>query len=58
MPNETMKPVFRLEVIQMTEVPFLKQKRGLFLSFATLGLTLAELPDLVMLTVQGFVAEP
>jgi hypothetical protein len=30
----------------------------LFLAFGTLGLTLAELPDLVMLTVQGFVAEP
>jgi hypothetical protein len=53
-----MKPVFLLEVIQMTVVPFLTQKSWLFLAFGTLGLTLAELPALVMLTVQGFVAEP
>ena len=57
-PNEIMKPVFLLEVIQMTVVPLLTQKSWLFLAFGTLGLTLAELPDLVMLTVQGFVAEP
>jgi len=53
-----MKPVFLLEVIQMTLVPFLTQKSWLFLAFGTLGLTLAELPALVMLTVQGLVAEP
>jgi hypothetical protein len=57
-PKEIIKPVFLLEVIQMTLVPFLTQKSWLFLAFGTLGLTLAELPDLVMLTVQGFVAEP
>jgi hypothetical protein len=36
----------------------LTQNSWLFLAFGTLGLTLAELPALVMLTVQGFVAEP
>jgi hypothetical protein len=53
-----MNPVFLLEVIHTTVVPFLMQKSWLFLALGIPGLTLAELPDLVTSIVQGDVAEP
>src|SRR5664279_1847630 len=57
-PNETMNPVFLFEVIQTTVVPALTQKNWLFFALGTPGLTLDELPDLVMSTVQGAAVEP
>src|SRR5215813_7681364 len=57
-PNETIKPVFLFEVIHTTWVPALMQKNWLFFALGTPGFTLEELPDLVMSTVQGAVADP
>jgi len=53
-----MNPVFLLEVIHTTVVPFLMQKNWLFLALGMPGFTLEELPALVMSTVHGAEAEP
>jgi hypothetical protein len=57
-PNDTMNPVFLFEVIHTTVVPALTQKNWLFLAFGISGLTLDELPALVISTVQGAEADP
>jgi hypothetical protein len=57
-PNDTVNPWFLLELIHTTVVPVLIQKNWLFFAFGTLGFTLAELADLLMLIVHGDEAEP
>jgi hypothetical protein len=53
-----MNPVFLFEVIHRTVVPFLMQKNWLFFALGIPGLTLDELPALVMSMVQGALADP
>ena len=57
-PNATMNPVFFFELVQTTVVPAFTQNNWLFRTLGMLGLTLEELTDRVMSTVQGDDAEP
>src|ERR1700739_1452867 len=57
-PNETMNPLFLLELFHTTVVPALMQNNWLFLALGTSGLTSEELADLVMSIVQVDEAEP
>jgi hypothetical protein len=57
-PNETMNPLLLLEVFHTTVVPALMQNNLLFFALGILGITLAELADLLMSTVHDDETDP